>query len=268
MSITNAIRRSTLATCAALAVMTWALDASAMTPISSCPQKLGKAGETYYLTADLRSAGSCLTVTADRITVDLKGHSISGDGSGAAITDGGAARLLVVVKNGSVDSFGTGVDLRASSRSEVRGVNSNYNSDDGIVGGARTLVKGAMVGYNGGTGVIVGEFSQVQECLVYSNGEDGIKAGDNSLLNKNLAQSNVNGMTVGQKGTVSFNLAGDNSGYGIHAGPNSQVSGNTVAENGGVGIWASCPSTVSKNESWDNAPNYSRMDGCRASSNQ
>jgi hypothetical protein len=258
----------TLATLATLAATIWVAEASALTLVSSCPQTLSKAGETYYLAADLTAAGSCLTVAADRVTIDFKDHTITGDGSGALVTDGGVARVLTTVKRGTADSFETGIDLAASSRSSVLYMSSNYNTGTGITLGTRGMVKGSMVGFNGGDGVSVGTYSQVQECVVYSNSGDGLVAGERSLVTKNLAQSNTNGMIVGKFGNVTGNLAGDNAGDGIHVGSGSQVNGNTATENTGVGIWVECPAMVTWNESWNNATNYSNLAGCRASNNQ
>jgi hypothetical protein len=245
----NVFRSLTLATLATLAATIWVAEASALTLVSSCPQTLTKAGETYYFAVDLRAAGSCLTVAADRVTIDFKDHTITGDGSGALVTDGGVARVLTTVKRGTADSFETGIDLAASSRSSV-------------------LYMGSMVGFNGGDGVSVGTYSQAQENVVYSNSGDGLVAGDRSLVTKNLAQSNTNGMIVGKFSNVTGNLAGDNAGDGIHVGSGSQVNGNSATENTGVGIWVECPSSVTRNESWNNTTNYSDLTGCRASGNQ
>ena len=264
----NVFRSLTLATLTTLAATTWVAEASALTLVSSCPQTLTRAGETYYLTEDLTTAGSCLTVAADRVTIDLRDHSITGDGSGVAVTDRGVARASTIVKRGTVDSFETGIDLAASSRSAVLYMSANYNTGDGIVLGTRSMVKGCMVGFNGGNGVVVGTLSQVQQCVVYSNIEYGLVAGDSNLVTANLAQSNANGMIVGKASNVTGNLAGDNAGDGIHVRSGSQVSGNTATENRGVGILVECPGTVTRNESWNNATNYSNLTGCRASSNQ
>jgi hypothetical protein len=268
MPTKNVFRSFTLATLATLGATIWVAEASALTLVSSCPQILTKAGETYYLAADLRSAGSCLTVAADRVTIDFKDHTITGDGSGALVTDGGVARVLTTVKRGTADSFETGIDLAASSRSSVLYMSSNYNTGDGIIVGTRGMVKGSMVGFNGGDGVRVGTFSQAQENVVYSNGEYGLVAGDSSLVTKNLTQSNANGMLVGKSSNVTGNLAGDNAGDGIHVGPGSQVNGNSATENRGVGIGVECPGMVTRNESWNNTTNYSDLKGCRASNNQ
>jgi hypothetical protein len=268
MPTKNVFRSLTLATLAALAATIWVAEASALTLVSSCPQTLSKAGETYYLADDLSSRGSCLIVAADRVTIDFKDHSITGDGSGVAVGDRGVARALTTVKRGTGDSFETGIDLAASSRSAVLNMSANNNAGDGIIVGTRGMVKACMVGFNGGDGVVVGSSSQVQECLLYSNGEYGLVAGDRSLVTRNLVQSNTNGMIVAKFSNVTGNLAADNAGDGIHVGSGSQVNGNTATENTGVGIWVECPGMVTRNESWNNATNYSDLTGCRVSLNQ
>ena len=208
-------------------------------------------------------------MAADRVTIDFKDHSITGDGTGVAVTDGGVARALTTVKRGTVDSFETGINLAASSRSAVLYMLANRNTGDGIVLGSRGMVKGCTAGFNGGDGVSVGTYSQVQDCIVHSNGEYGLVAGNNSLITKNLALSNANGMIIGKSSNVTGNLADNNDGDGIHVGSGSQVNNvNIATENGGVGIWVECPGMVTKNESWNNATNYSDLIGCRASNNQ
>jgi hypothetical protein len=118
----NVFLSPTLATLATLAATTCVVETSAITPVCSCPKILNEAGETHCLTADPRVSGSCLVVAADRVTIDFKDHSITGDGSGAAVTDGGVARPLLAVTDGTADSFDTGIDLAPTSRSEVRGM--------------------------------------------------------------------------------------------------------------------------------------------------
>jgi hypothetical protein len=54
----------------------------------------------------LARCGDCLVVANNRITIDLQGHSITGQcASSAGVTDGGLARDLTVVKDGSIASI-------------------------------------------------------------------------------------------------------------------------------------------------------------------
>ena len=62
-------------------------------------------GETYVLTADLTSCGTCLVVANDRITIDLAGHTISVLRWRRRVTDGGIPRQGTTVKNGTITGF-------------------------------------------------------------------------------------------------------------------------------------------------------------------
>ena len=90
------------------------VPAAAVTQVSAC-RPLGKAGETYVLTANITAPGDCFTILADRITLDLAGHTVTGPGSATGVSDGIAARTSTVVKNGSVPGFGIGSTSRPAS---------------------------------------------------------------------------------------------------------------------------------------------------------
>ena len=54
--------------------------AAAVTPLTDCAD-LTKAGETYVVTADITTTENvCFRVLADRITIDLGGHTVTGPG--------------------------------------------------------------------------------------------------------------------------------------------------------------------------------------------
>ena len=110
---------------AALVAMTWVSSAHAVVSITAC-DTLSTFGQTYNVTADLHaSGGDCLVVANNRITINLQGHSIIQDTAtafGAGITDGGIARDVTVVKNGSIKGFVFGIELDSSTRSDVRNV--------------------------------------------------------------------------------------------------------------------------------------------------
>src|SRR5262245_8531373 len=80
-----------------------AAHAAGVINIVSC-QTLTTPNTVYRLTTDLTSCGDCLVVAADKITIDLQRRSITAStacsGMGAAITDLGTGRDVVVVKNG------------------------------------------------------------------------------------------------------------------------------------------------------------------------
>ena len=79
--------------------------------IDAC-QTLSDANTTYKLTTNLTSCDDCLIVAADKITIDLQGHSITNTGCpgfNVAITARGASLDVITIKNGfRFGVFGTG----------------------------------------------------------------------------------------------------------------------------------------------------------------
>ena len=149
--------------------------------------------EHLKLTADLASCGDCLVVASNRITIDLQGHSITGDcESSAGVTDGGIARDWTVVKNGSISSFTVGVLLASSRRNQVQNIQVMTNVI-GIWAGTDSLVKSCSATSNSvfqdedGYGIIVGDRSQVEGCDASFNGRVGILAGNHCLITRNTA---------------------------------------------------------------------------------
>ena len=175
------VHRLARAAFAALLTITWVTGASAQViEIDTC-QTLATFGATYKLTDNIFTCGDCLIVAANRITIDLQGFQIVQDigcFAGAAITDGGVARKLTTVKNGAtfsddIGSFDYGLDLRASSRSEVLVFDTIFNNIDGIAVGDRALVKDCLSVRNGRNGISGGDFVQVQVTGTFFNGLAG-----------------------------------------------------------------------------------------------
>jgi len=247
---TTVVRSLAFSLLAGLATTIWAADAFAVTPIDSCPRTLAQPGETYVVTANLTSSGTCFIVAADRITLDFKELSLTGDGaSGAGVTDDGVGRVLTTVKNAIIDNFETGIDLSASTRSQVLNVSVGLNRGVGIAAGSHTLVKTCVITANDGDGIQVGDFSQVQHCVVNVNAGDGIHAGSHALVTANISFLNSGaGIATDAFSTVTSNEADGNGSDGINTGARSLVSKNSANENGNHGIAVECPGTVTNNE--------------------
>ncbi len=272
--------RAALTVAFAFATAIWVATAAAITPIASCPQTLDKPGETYTVANDLTVSGTCFTVAADRITIDFKDHALSGDLTpGAGVTDGGVARLGTTVKNGSIDSFQTGIDLAASTRSQVLNMSVEANNGPGIAAGSHTLVKGrplqgrittCVVVTNGSDGIQVGDFSQVQTCFLTANDGDGIRAGSHALVTRNVSFLNAGaGIATEAFGTITWNVTDENGGDGISAGARSLVTNNVADDNSDHGIAVTCPGTVTNNEAMGNiGGDYLIPAGCMSHNNQ
>jgi len=234
--------------------------AAAVTQVNACAD-LTTAGETYILTRNITSGVVCFRVLADRITLDLAGHTITGPGTTAsgsvAIWENNVSRTSTVVKNGSVTNFGLGIFLDRSTRSTVRAVTASGNGI-GMVIGTSSLVKDCIVQRNDRFGITTRDNVQVENCLIggdddNGNGEIGLVGGQRMLVTRNTASGNGNsGILVGMNSTVTHNTANENGNDGIAVGQKSLVSHNTANDNGGDGIEAVCPSTVTDNQASGN----------------
>ena len=233
------------------------VPAAAVTLVDSC-RTLDKAGETYILTTNITASETCLLVLADRITVDLAGHTIAGSSKPhAGVSDNFQPRTGTLVKNGSIEGFDVAINLASSVRSTVRTVTASDNNN-GLLLGQTSLVKDCIVQRVGGVGISVGDGSQVEGCLVggsevNGNGGVGISGANRILVTRNTAVSNGdNGIHVGANSTVTHNAVGDNGTDGIIVGARSLVSNNTSNDNGNDGIQADCPSTITHNTALGN----------------
>jgi parallel beta-helix repeat protein len=253
---------------AGLCTMAWAGAAGAVVNISACGS-LGAARETYNVTADLHAVdgADCLVIAANGITVNLQGHAIIQDGAvpvGSGITDGGVALDLIVVKNGSIENFGVGVDLGSTTRVQVLNVAVRDSVVDGIVVGNNSLVKGSTAEGNGfgfilgGDGIRGADVVQVQGSNASSNALNGIRVGQRCLVTQNRAEDNLgDGINTQGQCTVTRNTASNNDDDGIDVGGSgSLVTFNQTNDNFDVGIRVVCRSTITNNQSSGNAANF------------
>ena len=73
--------------------------AVAGTPINSC-QTLGNTGTTYTLESDVSAAGTCFTVSANNVTLDLNGHTVTYNTASQS-----SAVHAIAVTNGNSQGF-------------------------------------------------------------------------------------------------------------------------------------------------------------------
>ena len=246
------------------AVAAFALDpgpAAAVTQLNSCAD-LTTAGETYVLTANVSDSpsgrGACFRILADRITLDLGGHTVTGLGTdgGVCVWDGGGSRVNTVIRNGVLTDCGWGTLLRVSTRTTVRNITAVHNFN-GIEIGSDSLVKDCVAQRNLNNGIQSGDRGQVENCVVGDavpgvgvdgNGNFGIVGGDRMLVTRTKANGNANaGIRVGENSTVTHNTVAENGIGGIVAGARSLVTNNTANNNGANGITVGERSTVNYN---------------------
>jgi hypothetical protein len=170
------------------------------------------------------NTGTCLSITANFVTIDFAGFTISNSSSSAGTLSNFAGAIAagndtegITVRNGSISGFGSGVDLEGSN-SIVEGLR---------VGGPCPCQRDGIVAAGIVRGNIVSVFS-VPDTL-----QHGIVA----------------------TGIVSGNYAFRNRGTGLAVGQGSTVIGNTVTDtvgSPGVGLTVDCPSNVTNNTSVNN----------------
>lgn len=208
---------------------------------------------SYQLDKNLNATGDCLVIQANFVTIDLNGFTVTGDGTGDGITDGGVARKGIAIRNGTITGFVDGIDLFFSRGVSVEQVRAFDNSGDGIRVGFDSMVTGNTAFDNVGNGIFARFGSTVTGNTARSNNGNGIRADGDNTVTGNAARTNSNdGIHVGSGSTVTGNTANDNSGTGIKVSNGSTVTGNTARGNNGNGLEVDCPSNVIGNTATDN----------------
>ena len=146
--------------------------AAAPKPIRSC-QTIDESG-SYLLDRNLTATGDCLVLAADNVTVDLNGFTITGDGTGVGITDGGVQHKNITIRDGGITNFETGIDFETSAENTVERMRVVQNTRDGIRSGANSIVKDSIAFGNGRHGIRVRAGSLVAGNISSNNGSGGI----------------------------------------------------------------------------------------------
>jgi len=198
MSLKGGSRGYALGALGALALLLAASPSRADTPVSACGT-LSSAGN-YFLTTNLTSASTCIIVAHEGVSLDMKGHTITGNGTGDGITDGGVSFASMAIANGKIRNFDVGIGLDLSCCVVIRNVDSSNNAD---------------------TGVLIGDCcSTLDSVKANNNGTVGIVASDCCYTLNNI-QANNNG---GGGGIVETGCC-------------TTVANSTISGNGGAGSW-------------------------------
>jgi hypothetical protein len=255
----HAIGRTVVTSAFALAVLAFAAPGAAATDVS-CGQEITSAG-VYTFSRDL-SCTEPIRITTTGVTLDLKGHTLSGDGEAFAgiivWTYLGAPADPVVIANGTIRGFmspfggalflqSSGVTMRhLTITHNLNGVHL-YSRDSGccVVRLENSVVAGNQTGVLARPGTV----PEIVNNTIVRN-YTGIFASQTSggYFRSNLVALNANtGIAVNDGPPVVGNLVVHNGGNGVTiTGPGTQspywvVTGNVAVGNGGYGIWAEFP---------------------------
>lgn len=227
------------------------------TPISSLPFTISASG-SYYLTANLTQVGTGagITISADNVTVDLGGFTLSGTLSGtAAGISVPATHKNLQVSNGTIRNWnGGGIAASSITNSIYRGLRLADNFDNGLFAGAGALIVDCAAD-NNIIGLNVGAGSTVRSCTLSNNLSTGIATAAGCTVTGCTVRSNNGGgiLTLTDSTVTGCTAKGDFAGDGIDVGTHSLVKDCVAAENTGNGIVV--------------AGDRSIVDGCIADSN-
>jgi parallel beta-helix repeat protein len=242
------------------------------TPISALPFAITNSG-SYYLTTNLVTAGSGITISASGVTLDLMGFELAG-GNTNGINVSGAVNNLAI-RNGTVRGWtNSGIHAVTAVGIVLQDLRVSGNSY-GINAGASATVSGCAAYGNRFAGIWVGDGSTVSGCTASASGVSGmfifpgIAVGMGSAVTGCTAFSNTAwGIIVGEGSTVSGCTARGNGDDGINAGVGCTVTGCTSSANSGDGIEVSSSCRVVENTCVGNGVGAGAGAGIQASSSR
>jgi parallel beta-helix repeat protein len=182
--------------------------------------------EDTTLDGDLRCAsGPALIIAADNVTLDLGGHTVSGEPGRSGDTPGILMRRVngSTVRNGTVQNFGAGVSILGGSRNVVQNVVTQDNVGSGPDLGDGIVVNGSRENrIVGNTARRNGPFSGIS----LLQDAQGNEVRDNAVSENNMLQ--VGDPSAGRQ-CMGIRVEGP-------AASNNTVVGNTVTGSGSSGI--------------------------------
>jgi len=214
-------------------------DAHAEVAVSSCGT-LDIPGETYVLSQDLTSSYTCIKITADGITFDGNGHTITGSNSGYGVevwipsTEKLSGPTGVTVKNTNISSFSRGINVLGSKDTVIINNIVTNNSWSGIQVGQSCVatITGNTVHSNHAG--IVAQYSTgitIDGNNADSNSQDGI-------IVSNAPGTVVRGNSALTAGAIGISIQFSNDNIIIE---------NTVSGNTAIHVWGSTGNTLIKN---------------------
>jgi hypothetical protein len=217
------------------------------TPISSVPFTISSSG-SYYLTRSLTAAASttAITVDADNVSIDLRGHILSGTNATAVGINVPSNRSNLVVENGILRSFTTGVNAPGVDGARLE----------------RLTVSDCGGGAFGSASLGAGFNSIFRDCVVIrhngGNPSAGFNVGFNAVV-ENCSASQGSGSAHGFLSTSFSNFshcsANSNAGDGFSVGIGSIFRSCASSQNFGSGFSATSGARFESCDSYNNIGN-------------
>lgn len=249
----------------------------ARTPVSTLPLVIAAPG-SYYLTKSLHfgdASGNAISITADNVTLDLNGFTLSSDasvtGSGIVITgtkgivvrDGTITGTTVVAVSGTgfnrnwtatPGGFSMGVSDFASTGSRFSGLTIHGTRTSGIHANQGAVLSGISVSGCGTRCIDTNEGAAIDGCQAAMCAGLGVSV-SSGVIRGTVSQNNAtHGITATGQATLSACHTSDNGWSGIMLTDGGIASHCTSVRNGNAGIYAAygsisqCSSSLNAHE--------------------
>jgi parallel beta-helix repeat protein len=246
------------------------------TPISAIPFNITIPG-SYYLTTNLTGT-SGIEIQTNNVTLDLRGFTLSGNGSSfGVLADSNTTNI--VVRNGILTRWFEGLyaafsedcrfehlnfsrngyGLLAGNTVIASDLSAERNSQDGLDFGSGSIITHCVSRYNSGYGINADTEATVTGCIGSYNGSDGILI-DRGLVRECLAEANTNnGINAFINCLVVNNKCLNNKAAGITSGSGgNRIDGNDVTGNGfGILLSGATGNLITRDSASGNTTNYS-----------
>ena len=246
---------------------------AAPTPLAECIGPGGQPATTSVkLTTDLTCSGDGIVVGKDGITIDLNGHTVTGD---RGPTDIGIKNLGgyvdVTVTGGVVEKFAVGVQgFNTSDRMQLTHVVVSGNIAGVDIFGDSVRVSSSKFTGNGSSGILIhGDSARVVSSEAHGNVLIGILVdGDSARVTSSQASGNGNqGINIqGASARVTSSQASGNDDHGIVVqGASALVTASQASGNGLDGIFVEGASPrVTSSQAYGNDDDGVHIEGASA----
>lgn len=148
---------------------------------------------SYRVTKNLTANGNCIVISTSFVTIELDGHTLTGNGTGFGIsasstTSFNNAHQAIKIRNGIITNFQVGINFFTSAARSV-------------------VVEETIVVANKGIGIAVDRGATVRGNTVSGNGDRGIVAKSSLVIENNVSQNGTFGIDVACPSNVIGNIS-------------------------------------------------------------
>lgn len=192
------------------------------------------------LDSDLTCEGNGLVIGADNVTLDLNGHTLSGNPQARAVAGEDAAGILFgmvsgsTVRDGTVRDFDAGIVIRGGSGNAVRNVTARDNINYRILTGVNAdPAPGNSCDFGDGIALFNSDDNRIERSRIFNNGPFSgvslVEDSDGNRVSRNVISDND---VVNQVRADAPENAGENTVCGTGPDQGPMTRGRTVQDSG------------------------------------